>query len=83
MCMIFEPGRMGMPTLSMNPEFRRRATTRLMVERLTFSSLAMPFQSGQTICVAGSNRRSSEFITWSSISNGTDGGRPFGFPVAL
>ena len=42
--MILEPGRMGMPTLSINPEFRRRATTRLMVERLTFSSLAMPFQ---------------------------------------
>ena len=32
--------------------------------------------------MSASMRRSSAFSTWSSMSNGTDGGRPLGFPVA-
>ena len=69
--------------LSITPELRRRLMMRLMVERLTCSSLAMPFQLGRTMDVEGSIRRSSDISTWLSISHASFGGRPLGLPVAL
>ena len=42
----------------------REAATRLIVERLTWSSQASPFQSGRTVRVAGSMRRSSAASIW-------------------
>ena len=56
---IFDPGRTGAAMLSKNPERLREATSRLIVERLTWSSRANPFQFGRTVRVAGSMRRSS------------------------
>ena len=82
-CNIGVPGLTGVRTLSMWPQVRSRATTRLMVERLTFSLLAMPFQSGRTMCVAGSIRCSSDSSTRLSMSHGSVGGRPRCLPVAL
>ena len=80
---IFDPGRTGTAMLSMNPERFSEATSRLIVERLTWSSRASPFQSGRTVRVAGSMRRSSAASICSPRSNGNDGGRPLGAPVAL
>ena len=80
---IFDPGRTGTAMLSKNPERLREAATRLIVERLTWSSRASPFQSGRTVRVAGSMRRSSAVSICSQRSNGNDGGRPLGAPVAL
>ena len=80
---IFDPGRTGTAMLSKKPERLREAATRLIVERLTWSSRASPFQSGRTMRVAGSMRRSSAASIWSPRSNGNVGGRPLGAPVAL
>ena len=79
----FAPGRTGTMMLSNAPECLRLAITRLMVERLTWSSRASSIQSGVTMRVAGSIRRSSAAKTCSSRSNGSVCGRPLGMPVAL
>ena len=55
---IFDPGRTGTAMLSKNPERFKEATSRLIVERLTWSSRANPFQFGRTVRVARSMRRS-------------------------
>jgi len=55
----------------------------LIVDRLTCSSRASPFQSGHANPVSASIRRSSACRTRSPMSNGRLEGRPLGLPVAL
>ena len=70
-------------TLSINPFALKFGITLLIVDRLTCSSRASPFQSGRANPVVASIRRSSAFRMRSSMSTGSLDGRPLGLPVAL
>ena len=69
-------------SLSIAPQSRKPTICRAIVERLTPSSRARPFQSGLTSPVTGSRRRRSAFKIRTSKSNGRRDGLPLGLPVA-
>ena len=78
-----DPCLIGAEKLSMKPELRSLAISRLMVERLTCSRRAIPFQSGRTVLLVLSILLSRSHRICSPRSHGMIDGRPLGRPVAL